>query len=442
MTRILMTTIPRAGHVRSGIPVIRSLVEDGHEVAWYTGREFEFLVTGAGARFLPAAPDLAGRPGHPGLNRLATEQIVAAVPRYVDDVTAIADGFDPDVMVADQCFLAAPLVATQRRIPSVLFSAGPLSVSSVDTAPFGLGLPPSSSRAGRLRNQALHWLVRNVSCRGPQRMAEKIMYDLGFFAPPGFLMDWGAQMADRYLQASIPEFEHPRSDLSQAVEFVGPMLPDWAPDDPPDWQVPAWWPDIADARRAGRPVVLVAQGVADSDPARLVRPAISALADQDLLVIATTAGRDPAALLPAGRRPANVRLERFVPLAGLLPLADLMVTNGGFDDAQTALAGGVPLVVTGADGDRAEVGARVVRAGAGLSLRTDRPSAAPIRAALRSVLAGPSNRTRAAELKVAYGRYSGAARAAEIVVEVAEKRRAGRSRPQIAGRQNETGSPW
>jgi UDP:flavonoid glycosyltransferase YjiC (YdhE family) len=349
------------------------------------------------------------------MKKVITEAFLDPIPQYVADVTRVAEKFDPDIIIADHCFMASPIVAARLGLPNIMFSVGPLILSSVDTAPFGTGLPPSSTRIGRLRNKAMMWMARRVLFRAPQQLAEKIWRDLGLEPPPGFIMDWGAQLADRYVQASIPEFEYPRSDLLENVEFIGPMLPP----PPSDWALPAWWSDIAEARQVGRPVVLVTQGTSNNDLSQLVLPAIEALAGQDMLVIATTAGPEPDELMPAATRPANLRLVRFIPFTELLPLTDLMVTNGGFGGVQMALAAGVPLVVTGSEDARAEVGALAVWTGAGLSLHTEHPDPAELRQAAATVLGDVSYRASAQRLKAAYARYSGAARAAEIVLEVA-----------------------
>ncbi len=171
----------------------------------------------------------------------------------------------------------------------------------------------------------------------------------------------------------------------------------------------------------GRPVVLVTQGTIATDPANLVLPAIEGLGDREPLVVATTVGFDADAVLP--RPPANVRLTPFVPFSELLPLVDVVVTNGGYGGVQLALAHGVPLVVAGTTEDKTEVSARVAWAGVGIALRTDTPSPAQVRDAVAAVLADPAHRARAGELQRAYARYPGADRAAEAVLEVAGARR-------------------
>jgi UDP:flavonoid glycosyltransferase YjiC (YdhE family) len=144
-------------------------------------------------------------------------------------------------------------------------------------------------------------------------------------------------------------------------------------------------------------VVHVTQGTLDNaDLGRLLLLTTRALAHDDVLVVATTGGPDPGPL----RRglPANARLERFIPHDLLLPRADVMVTNGGYGGVQQALAHGVPLVVAGDSEDKPEVAARVQWSGAGINLRTGRPSPARVARAVRRALSRPSYRSRARAL--------------------------------------------
>jgi len=71
--------------------------------------------------------------------------------------------------------------AAQRRAATTLISLGvlPLTLSSVDTAPYGLGLPPSSSALGRLRNRTLNILVQQVILRAIRQAADQLLADLG-----------------------------------------------------------------------------------------------------------------------------------------------------------------------------------------------------------------------------------------------------------------------
>ena len=428
MTRVLFTANAMAGHVRPGLPVVADLIEAGHEVFFYTGRKYAADVERAGARFLPYPESLdwddailanrssdTDKPSLAMLRHDLSEIFVKPIAGHAGHLAQVCDGLRPDVIVSEQAFVAGIMVAEQRGIPSVLFTVSPLTLSSVDTAPFGTALEPSSTPLGRVRNRLLDRMVRHVLFAGVQREAQRTRRRLGLPPLPGYFMDWGPLMADRFLATTVPELEYPRSDLPASVEYVGALLPRRVAQD----DVPEWWPDLVAARAAGRPVVHVTQGTIAVDPTRLLLPTIEALADQDVVVVATTGGPDPETVLPRSERPSNVRLERFVPHAILLPQVDLMVTNGGFGGVQTALAHGIPLVTAGTTEDKGEVNARVARAGAGIALRTDRPSTEAVRRAVLELLAEPAYAEAAARLRAAYAAHNGPGRVVEVVLELA-----------------------
>jgi MGT family glycosyltransferase len=431
MSRVLFTTMPMAGHLRPGLPIAQQLVAEGHEVAWYTGGKYLPLVEKVGATAVRMDPALdfddtdlddersGGKPGLTSLKRAILDVFIQPIPDWVAEIDRVIDEFRPDVVVAEQGFMAGPIAGERRGIPSVVFSVSPLGISSADAPPFGTGLLPSSGALGRLRNRSLNWALRSLVFAECQRAAEQVRARLGLPPIDGYFMDWGAAIADRYLCPSVPEFEYQRRDLPDSVEFVGPMLPAGIDDSTP----PAWWDDVLAARAAGRPVVVVTQGTIATDPRNLILPAVEALAGVDALVIATAIGFDADEVLPADDRPANLRMTPFVPFTELLPLVDVLVTNGGYGGVQTALAHGVPLVVAGRTEDKMEVSARVTWSGVGVALRTDTPTPQQVRDGVTAVLADRRHRRRARELQAAYARYDGPRRAAAAIREVAAARR-------------------
>lgn len=429
MARILFGSMPNTGHVRPGLDLARELVAAGHEVTWYTGSAYGGSVRATGAAFVPMSPDrdfdddtlnrmaaeANARPGLPSLLWGLRNFFIAPVPAWVAELQAMAAWLHPDVIVVEHGFIAGLLVAEKLGIPSVAFSTTPLVLSSVDTAPFGTGLAPSRTPLGRARNRALNFVFHHMVFVNLQEAANNVRVEVGLEPRSSFFLDWTVELATRYLAATIPEFEYPRSDLPAQVQFIGAMLPPT----PTGWVSPPWWADIAAARRAGRPVIVVTQGTLATDAHKLLLPAITGLAGLDALVIGTTGGPDPDQVLPAAERPANLRLERFIPFAALLPQADLLVTNGGYGGVQQALSAGVPLVVAGRTEDKVEVSARVRSAGVGVSLRGDSPSSGQVAAVVRRVLTDAGYRERARELAALYARSPGTAGAVRAISEVA-----------------------
>jgi UDP:flavonoid glycosyltransferase YjiC (YdhE family) len=160
------------------------------------------------------------------------------------------------------------------------------------------------------------------------------------------------------------------------------------------FDAPEWWAELD----AGRPVVHVTQGtIANGDLDRLIGPTLRALADRDVLVVATTGNEQSAAELRK-TAPANARVEAFLPYDQLLGKVDVMITNGGYGGVQFALANGVPLVVAGDTEDKPEIAARVAWTGAGINLRTGSPSSTAVGDAVRRILAEAEFRASAQRL--------------------------------------------
>nr|WP_244962913.1 nucleotide disphospho-sugar-binding domain-containing protein [Cryobacterium roopkundense] len=424
--------MPTTGHVRPGLGIAHALVAAGHEVSWYTGSGYGDMIRETGATFLPMSPGVdldddavqqlaitAAR--KPGLNAVRwglLNLFLIPIPGWFAELDEIAKRFQPDVVVVDHGFVAGLFLAEKRSIPSVAFSSTPLALSSVDTAPFGMGYAPSASAAGKARNRVLNASVQRVVFANEHRAANEVRQSLGLRALPSFFLNWHVELATRYLAATIPEFEYPRSDLPGHVQFIGALIPPSTT----NWTPPAWWPDVAAIRESGRPVIVVTQGSVAREPRKLLLPAIQALATEDVLIVATTGGPDPELVLPRSRRPANLRLERFVPFDKLLPQADLMVTNGGYGGVQQALAAGVPLVVAGQTEDKMEANARVAWSRVGISLANDHPSPKQIAHAVDTVLTDPRYWYRARELAQSYGRLDATALAVEAITAAAAGR--------------------
>jgi MGT family glycosyltransferase len=204
----------------------------------------------------------------------------------------------------------------------------------------------------------------------------------------------------------VPGFEYPRADLPDAFHFIG-MMPAEAP---PDLDTPAFWPELD----RGLPVVHVTQGTVANAQPELFAPALAGLAREDVLVVLSTGNR-PLDSLGLGKLPANARVAPFLSYPELLPRTQAMVTNGGYGGVQMALSYGVPLAVAGDSEDKPEVAARVAWSGAGINLRTAKPSAESVRKAVRALLDDAGYRERARALAREYARHDAVARAIELI---------------------------
>lgn len=418
MTRILIATTPAAGHVMPFVPLAKALVARGHDVRWYTASKFRPHVEGTGARFEPykRARDLDDarldeqfpeRTQLHGLAKLKHDMkrvFIDAAPDQLLDIRAIADSSPADIVVHDTTMLGALFHHEQGGPPSLCLGVTPLVLSSRDTAPFGLGIPPRPSLLGRLRNRLLNAFVEKLAFRDVQTHWLETRARLNLPAT-GWWMNHVTR-ATRYLQPTVPSFEYPRGDLAGNVELIGVMPSEHAANVPQ----PDFWDELDDAR----PVVHVTQGTLANTTPHLIAPTLEALADEDVLVVISTGNR-PAEQLGLTQLPKNARVAPFLSYPDFLPKVSVMITNGGYGGVQTALRHGVPLIVAGDSEDKPEVAARVAWSGAGLNLKTGRPKPDAIRQAVRTILADPRYRTRARALATEYSSYDALGRTISLI---------------------------
>jgi UDP-glucoronosyl and UDP-glucosyl transferase len=148
----------------------------------------------------------------------------------------------------------------------------------------------------------------------------------------------------------------------------------------------------------GRPLVYVTLGtIFNTESGDLLARIVRGLRELAVDVVVTV-GRtlDPAEL---GPQPANVRVERFIPQAELLPRSAAAVTHAGSGSVAGALAHGVPLVCVPLGADQPLNAARCVAVGAGLSLDAMTLSPDAARAAVDEILREPRYRRAAERLR-------------------------------------------
>ncbi len=428
MARVIVAASPIYGHFAPMRTIAAYLVTRGHHVTMITGSRYRKAVEAVGAWFAPlrGAADfdgddvpgsfpqvVASRTGVESLGFGLRHLFIDPMPdqhHTLQGLLAQVDG-EPAVLVHETGFLGAwPTVFGAAGLrPAAVVGIGvvPLTISSQDTAPFGLGLAPDNSPEGRDRNRAAKAAQEAVLASTHEHL-RKVLASCGAALPPPFVLDGMSLVPDRFLQLSIAQLDYPRSDLPDSIRYVG-ALPTGLGNRS---GLPHWWGEVLQARR----VVAVSQSTATNvDSTELVRSTLDALADMDVLVVATL-GR--AANLE--RVPSNARVAESIPFDELLPHTDVLVSNGGYGTVQRALAHAVPMVLAGQSEDKAEVTARAVWSGAAINLATRHPASGDVRAAVEAVLSKPSYRMRARELADEYARHDALAAIHRTVAELSE----------------------
>lgn len=117
---------------------------------------------------------------------------------------------------------------------------------------------------------------------------------------------------------------------------------------------------------AGPSAYLTLGTIFNTESGDLFARVLAALADQPVRVLATVgADVDPSRI---GVHADNIRIERFVPQAQVLPHVDVVVNHGGSGSVIGALAHGLPVVTLAMGADQELNADRLVALGAGLAL--------------------------------------------------------------------------
>jgi MGT family glycosyltransferase len=417
MSSIIIAGFPAQGHVTPLLAVAENFIKRG-DVRFITGSLFADKVAATGATYvpLPAEADFDDQPlaeRFPERAKLKglkagvfdVEHVFArpAKSQYETIVAALA-AKPADVVIAESVFVGASFLLQRPRSarPAVVMCGViPLSITSRDTAPFGLGLPPARV-LNRPRNAALAVIIRRVMQQA-NRTLNALHREVHGSDIPWTFIDWGRH-ADALVQFTVRSFEYSRSDEPSTVSFVGPLCATGS-----RASLPEWWSDLDGTR----PVIHVTQGtVANTDYDQVIAPALRALADDDVLVVITTGGRSVSTLAPL---PPNARAATYLPYDELLPRTSVFVTNGGYGGVQHALRYGVPIVATGGKEDKPEVGARIAWSGVGRRIRSERPTPRALRRDILAVLNQPRYRQAARRVAADMAAAPGFAGLADIV---------------------------
>jgi UDP:flavonoid glycosyltransferase YjiC (YdhE family) len=402
--KILIASTPATGHLNPLLAIARILMAEGHQVVFLSGSALRSHIEAIGAKFhafpegadfdlrdfASVAPELKSIP--PGLDwlRVAMERVfVDPVPAQHEGLQQVLRNFAADVVIGDDMlFGVLPMLLgpPSERPPIVLCGTSFLHWHREDGAPHFAGLPPATTKQQRDDYAAIYREHDRLVYQPVADRLNRSLRTLRVGPLSTTLFDSVVDLADAYLQLTVPSFEFPR-DIPPSVHFIGtpPIIPGQAP-------LPSWADDLDGSRK----VVLVTQGtLANHNFGLVIGPTLAALANErDVFVVATAGGR-PIDAIP-GPIPANARLAQYLPFEWILPKVDVFVTNGGYGSVNQAMSFGIPLVTAGLTEDKADVNARVAWSGVGIDLATNEPTPQALREAIRTVLDKPDYRRRAA----------------------------------------------
>src|SRR5580693_1896775 len=403
--KIIIASIPGAGHLNPLLSIASLLVESGHEVAVQVNEDLRPAVESAGHRFLSEIPNAQTSAGYyfdtypermqksPGVEMTGYDLVhffarnIAAQSASLK--MALYD-FQADLILADSLYWGTlpMLVAPRDRRPTIAhLGVSVVNIGSGKNVPMRPDETPEQ-RAAELRLRE-HFMLQPA-----QQAVNAALARLGCPALPCPVLEAMTELPDLYLHPGIESFEYP--DSNSKVRYIG-ALP--TPTGQP--KLPEWWQQIDRTKR----LVLVTQGtVANRDFGQVIAPALVALGGREDVTIIVTTGGQPVESIPVAI-PSNARIVSFLPYAQIMPEIDLLITNGGYGTVNMAISHGIPIISAGLTEDKEEVSAHVQWSGAGIDLRTNQATPEAIRHAVDEIYTQPRYRERAHHLALEFASH-------------------------------------
>lgn len=202
--------------------------------------------------------------------------------------------------------------------------------------------------------------------------------------PPWTSLQEAYTYADWTLYADIAELA-PTKNIPNNHRYIGPVL--WSPDLP----LPEWLEKLH--TDGHNPLIYLTLG--SSGNIKIMENLLSFLAQMPVTVIVSTADRYSSQINKAD----NIHYASYLPGEKMAALSALVICNGGSATTYQALANGAPVLGFPTNLDQHYTMNAVVKAGAGLLVRSDQATEAKIKAALDALLFNPSYRNQAVRIK-------------------------------------------
>ncbi len=410
--KILFATVPADGHVNPLTGLAVHLQNLGYDVRWYTSPLYADKLKKLQIQHYPfqKALDLNGsnldemfpeRKKIKGLvKKLCFDMINNFVLRsveYFEDIKNIYRSFLFDIVVCDCAFMPIPFIKEKMNIPVISIGVLPLTETSKDLAPAGLGLTPVNTFLGRRKQDALRFLLDKVLFSRPTMLMKSILKYHGLKMEGSNIFDMVTRKATLLLQSGTRSFEYTRSDLGKNIRFIGALLPFQSSGKKSSW--------YDKKLKRYKKVILVTQGTVEKDNSKLLVPTLEAFKNSDYLVIATTGGSKTDELKKKYAYD-NIIIEDFIPFSEVMPYSNVYITNGGYGGVMLGIQNKLPMVVAGIHEGKAEINARVEYFKLGINLRTERPKPEQIKAAVQKIFSDTIYQNNVDKLKKDFDMYN------------------------------------
>ena len=356
MSKIIFFSIPAHGHTNPTIPVVQQLVNNGHEVWYYSFNEFQEKIEGAGARFIgcdaylpPMSPE--------ELEKKVGKDFAALIEMVVDTTIAMdaqvcreVKDFGPDCIVSDSVCFWGKLFAKKLEIPFIC---------STTTFAF-------NQHTARLMKRGFKELIGMFT--GMPRINKKIkqLNNYGYGIKNFIALIQNDNFTDTIVY-TVRAFQPMADTFSDRYVFVGPSIRE---------AVTAAMP------KNDRKKIYISLGTVLNQNVDFYKNCFSAFQDEAVDVVMAVGEKTDISSL--GKIPDHFTVVPRVDQLAVLKQADVFITHCGMNSVNESIYFSVPMVLFPLHSEERAVANRAAELGVGVKLKNGQP--AQIKEAVNTIL--------------------------------------------------------
>lgn len=365
MAKIAYVGLPAHGHTNPTLPVMKELVQRGHEVLYYNAESFRTKVTPTGVDFrvLPE-PMPTEREVSEALHEFINAALIISsmsrhLTRYLIGEFAREQ---PDLVIYDSTAMWGYIAARTNEIPNICF----ITTFVLDGSQGAIGL-----------STMLRFLW-SILPKAPKllKWRRSMAQEFGKENSGGI-----TEYADLNIVFTSKEFHPDNNFIDERFQFVGPSI------DPSTRTGDFPYVQLQDGAK-----IYISLGTINNLDEDFYHTAFAAFADYPAQFILSVGKHIDITQLGTG--PGNFIIRNYVPQLDILQRVDAFITHGGMNSVHEGLYYGVPEVVMPQQFEQLLNGKRVAQTGSGILIGDKRPygrvTIQELQRAIHDVLTEPS----------------------------------------------------
>jgi MGT family glycosyltransferase len=382
MSKIVFFSIPAHGHTNPTLPVVSELVKRGHEIWYYSFKEFREKIEGTGAKFIPC-DEFLPPVSQEELDRKVGKDFAALIEMIGDTTIALDEKvctelkeFQPDCIVSDSLCFWGKLFAKKLGIPYIC-----------STTSFAF-----NQYTAKLMKPGIREVWRTITGMGRINKKMQLLRSHGYELDTFVSIIQNDNETDTIVYTT-KEFQPKAETFSDRYSFVGPSIPQSL--------------EVTEEDK-NKKLIYISLGTILNQNKDFYQNCIKAFGNSGYDVIMSVGEKTEIEYIPD-----NFTVEKKVDQISVLQKADVFITHCGMNSVNESLYAGVPMVLFPLHSEQRVVANKAAELGTGIKLKGNNPK--HLAKAVADVLADPTYLENVKKLSKNFRNAGGAVEAANVI---------------------------